>query len=292
MRPLITLTTDFGLDDPFVGIMKGVILNIEPDARIIDITHNIEPHNILQAARVLNATYPWYPKKTIHIVVVDPDVGGPESSKNSITKKKTSHSNKSVLSLITEGRGPVGKRPILIQSQFQTFIGPDNGVLTPALGSKSKVYELNNQKYFLKNISNTFHGRDLFAPVGAWIANGIPPSKMGPRLMTPTELNMPEATQKNQWIEGEIIYIDHFGNAITNISLELIEKTYSPNDIIEISAGKEKINGLVTGYYQVSLGQPGAILNSWNQLEIFCRENSAEKKLTLKPGQLVTLKTK
>jgi len=292
MHPLITLTTDFGLDDPFVGIMKGVILNIEPDARIIDITHNIEPQNILQAARVLNATYPWYPRKTIHIVVVDPDVGGPESSKNSIAKKKTSHSNKSVLSLITEGRGPVGKRPILIQSQFQTFIGPDNGVLTPALGSKSKVYELNNQKYFLKNISNTFHGRDLFAPVGAWIASGIPPSKMGPRLLTPTQLNMPEAIQKNQWIEGEIIYIDHFGNATTNISLELIEKTYSSTDTIEISAGKEKINGLVTGYYQVSLGQSGAILNSWNQLEIFCRENSAEKKLTLKLGQLVTLKKK
>ena len=154
------------------------------------------------------------------------------------------------------------------------------------------MYELNNQKYFLKNISNTFHGRDLFAPVGAWIANGIPPSKMGPRLLTPTQLNMPEATQKNQWIEGEIIYIDHFGNATTNISLELIEKTYSSTDTIEISAGKEKINGLVTGYYQVSLGQPGAILNSWNQLEIFCRENSAEKKLTLKLGQLVTLKKK
>ena len=292
MRPLITLTTDFGLDDPFVGIMKGVILNIEPDARIIDITHNIEPQNILQAARVLNATYPWYPRKTIHIVVVDPDVGGPESSKNSIAKKKTSHSNKSVLSLITEGRGPVGKRPILIQSQFQTFIGPDNGVLTPALGSKSKVYELNNPKYFLKNISNTFHGRDLFAPVGAWIANGIPPSKMGPRLLKPTQLNMPEATQKNEWIEGEIIYIDHFGNATTNISLELIEKTYSSTDTIEISAGKEKINGLVTGYYQVSLGQSGAILNSWNQLEIFCRENSAEKELKLKLGQPVTLKKK
>ena len=191
MHPLITLTTDFGFDDPFVGIMKGVILNIEPDARIIDITHNIEPYNILQAARVLNATYPWYPRKTIHIVIVDPYVGGPELSKKSTAKKKKSHSNKTALSLITEGRGPVGKRPILIQSKFQTFIGPDNGVLTPALGSKSKVYELNNQKYFLKNISNTFHGRDLFAPVAAWIANGIPPSKMGPRLLKPTQINMP-----------------------------------------------------------------------------------------------------
>ena len=148
MRPLITLTTDFGLNDPFVGIMKGIILNIEPDARIIDITHNIEPHNILQAARVLNATYPWYPRKTIHIVVVDPDVGGPESSKKSIAKKKASHSKKHGLSLMTEGRGPAGKRPILIQSQFQTFIGPNNGVLTPALCPKSRVYELKNQKFF------------------------------------------------------------------------------------------------------------------------------------------------
>ena len=292
MRPLITLTTDFGLHDPFVGIMKGVILNIEPDAHIIDITHNIESHNILQAARVLNATYPWYPRKTIHIVVVDPDVGGPESSKKSITKNKTSHSNKRALSLITEGRGPVGKRPILIQSQFQTFIGPDNGVLTPALCPKSRVYELKNQKYFLKSISNTFHGRDLFAPVAAWIAKGINPSKMGPRLLKPIQLNMPEATQQNQKIEGEIIYIDNFGNATTNISLELIEKAYSSSDIIEIRVGKEKINGLVTGYYQVTLGQPGAILNSWNQLEIFCRENNAEKKLKLKLGQLVTLKAK
>ena len=292
MRPLITLTTDFGLYDPFVGIMKGVILNIEPDALIIDITHNIEPYNILQAARVLNSTYPWYPRKTIHIVIVDPYVGGPELSKKSTAKKKKSHSNKTALSLITEGRGPVGKRPILIQSKFQTFIGPDNGVLTPALGSKSKVYELNNQKYFLKNISNTFHGRDLFAPVAAWIANGIPPSKMGPRLLKPTQINMPGATHKNQWIEGEIIYIDNFGNATTNISLELIEKTYSSSDTIEVSVSKGKINGLVTGYYQVSLGQPGAILNSWNQLEIFCRENSAEKKLKLKLGQSVTLKAK
>ncbi len=292
MRPLITLITDFGLSDPFVGIMKGVILNIQPDARIIDITHNIEPHNILQAARVLNATYPWYPRKTIHIVVVDPDVGGLESSKKSITKKKTSHSNKRALSLITEGRGPVGKRPILIKSQFQTFIGPDNGVLTSALSPKSKIYELNNPKYFLKNISNTFHGRDLFAPVAAWIANGIPPSKMGPRLLKTTQLDIPRATQQNQWIKGEIIYIDHFGNATTNISLELIEKTYSSSDTIEINAGKEKINGLVTGYYQVNLGKPGAILNSWDQLEIFCRENSAERKLKLKLGQIVTLKAK
>lgn len=292
MRPLITLTTDFGLDDPFVGIMKGVILNIEPDANIIDITHNIEPQNILQAARVLNATFPWYPRKTIHIVVVDPGVGGPEIKKSPETKKKSLKLKDNKLSLITEGRGPVGKRPMVVQSKFQTFVGPDNGVLTPALGQKSRAYEINNPKYFLKNVSNTFHGRDLFAPVAAWIATGIAASKMGPRLLKPTRLDMPVATQKNEQIEGEIIYIDHFGNATTNIPAELIDETFPTSDTIEIRVGKEKINGLVTGYYQVNPDQSGAILNSWNQLEIFCRESNAEKKLKLKTGQSVILKAK
>jgi S-adenosylmethionine hydrolase len=292
MRPLITLTTDFGLYDPFVGIMKGVILNIEPDARIIDITHNIEPQNILQAARVLNATFPWYPKGAIHIIVVDPGVGGPLIKKSPETKKNPSKLKSNNLSMIVEGRGPVGKRPIVIQSKYQTFIGPDNGVLTPALGQQSRAYEINNPQYFLKNVSNTFHGRDLFAPVAAWIAAGIPASKMGPRLFKPTQLDMPEATKKNKQIKGEIIYIDHFGNATTNIPAELIDKTFASSDTIEVCIGKEKINGLVTGYYQLNPNQPGAILNSWDQVEIFCRESNAEKKLKLKIGQVVILKEK
>jgi len=272
--------------------MKGVILNIEPNAHIIDITHNIKPQNILQAARVLNATFPWYPKGAVHIIVVDPGVGGPQIKKSPETKKKPSKLKDNRLSMIAEGRGPVGKRPIVIQSPFQTFIGPDNGVLTPVLGQKSRAYEINNPQYFLKNVSNTFHGRDIFAPVAAWIATGIPASKMGPRVLKPTQLDMPEATQKNKQIKGEIIYIDHFGNAATNISAELIDKTFASSDTIEVRVGKEKINGLATGYYQVNPNQPGAILNSWDQLEIFCRESNAEKKLKLKLGQLVILKEK
>ena len=290
MRPLITLTTDFGLDDPFIGIMKGVILNIEPDANIIDITHNIEPQNILQGARVLNATFPWYPRKTTHIVLVDPGVGGPVIKKTSKTKEKAAKEKNDNLSLVTEGRGPIGKRPLVVKSKFQIFIGPDNGVLTPALGQDSKVYEINNPKYSLKNISNTFHGRDLFAPVAAWIAAGIPPSKMGPRLLKPTRLNLPEAIQKNNWVEGEIIYIDRFGNATTNIPAELINETFEPSDTIEVQVGKEKICGLVTGYYQANQNKPGAIINSWNQLEIFCRESNAKKELKLKNGQRIILK--
>ena len=290
MRPLITLTTDFGLDDPFIGIMKGVILNIEPDAHIIDITHNIEPQNILQGARVLNATFPWYPRKTTHIVVVDPGVGGPVINKSLEIKERAAKVKNDNFSLATEGRGPIGKRPIVAQSKFQTFIGPDNGILTPALGQDSKVYEINDPKYFLKNISNTFHGRDLFAPVAAWIATGIPASKLGPRVLKPTRLNLPEAVQKNNQIEGEIIHIDRFGNATTNIPKELINETFHSSDTIEIQVAKEKICGLVTGYYQVNQNKPGAIINSWNQLEIFCRDSNAKNKLKLKMEQQVILK--
>jgi S-adenosylmethionine hydrolase len=153
------------------------------------------------------------------------------------------------LSLIANRRGLVGKRPIVVQLQFQTFIGPDNRVLTSALDPKSRTYELNNPKYFLKNISNTFHGRDLFAPLAAGIAT-------------------------------------------TNISAELMSESFASSGTIEIKIRKNKIDGLVTGYFQVSPGQTGAILNSWDQVEIFCRDPSAEKKLKLKTGQTVTLKMK
>ena len=194
--------------------------------------------------------------------------------------------------MIAKGRGPFGKRPIVVQSQFQTFIGPDNGVLTSALDPKSRTYELNNPKYFLKNISNTFHGRDLFAPVAAWIATGIAASKMGPRILKPIRLELPKTKNKKKSIKGEIIYIDRFGNATTNISAELMSETFASSDTIELKISKNKIDGLVTGYFQVSPGQTGAILNSWDQVEIFCRDSSAEKKLKLKTGQTVTLKMK
>jgi S-adenosyl-L-methionine hydrolase (adenosine-forming) len=274
MRPVITLTTDFGQDDPFVGIMKGVILNIVPDAQIVDITHNIEPQNITQAALILNATYPWFPRKTVHMVVVDPGVGG-------ATKTPSKKAG---------GPGPVIRRAMVVQSKFQTFIGPDNGVLTPALYSDSKVYEITNKKYFLENVSNTFHGRDVFAPCAGWIASGIAHSKMGPRVLKPVLLDFAQPRLKGATLHGEIIYIDRFGNLISNISAELINETFPSSDTIKIQTGKHRIDGLVTGYYQMKSGQPGAIINSWNQLEIFCREDNAKKKLKARVGQSISLK--
>ena len=274
MRPVITLTTDFGLDDPFVGIMKGVILNIVPDAQIIDITHNIEPQNITQAALILNATYPWFPRKTVNVVVVDPGVGSVLKAKGKT--KKTA--------------GPIIRRAMVVQSKFQTFIGPDNGVLTLGIQPDSRVYEITNKKYFLKNVSNTFHGRDVFAPCAGWIANGIAHSKVGPRVLKPVHLDFPQPLLKGASLHGEIIHIDHFGNLTTNISAELIHETFLSSATINVQIGKHCIEGLVTGYYQMKGGQPGAIINSWNQLEIFYREDNAKKKLKARMGQSVTLK--
>ena len=274
MRPVITLTTDFGLDDPFVGIMKGVILNIVPDAQIVDITHNIEPQNITQAALILNATYPWFPRKTVHVVVVDPGVGSVLKAKGKT--KKTA--------------GPIIRRAMVVQSKFQTFIGPDNGVLTLGIQPDSRVYEITNKKYFLKNVSNTFHGRDVFAPCAGWIASGIAHAKMGPRVLKPVRLDFPQPLLKETSLHGEIIHIDHFGNLTTNISAELIHETFPPSATINVQIGKHRIEGLVTGYYQMKDNQPGAIINSWNQLEIFYREDNARKKLKARVGQSVILK--
>ncbi|MZH02505.1 MAG: SAM-dependent chlorinase/fluorinase [Nitrospinae bacterium] len=282
MRPVITLTTDFGTDDPFVGIMKGVILNIVPDAQIVDITHNIEPQNITQAALILNAAYPWFPRKTVHVVVVDPGVGGgfqtSEKSSGKTSAKKTGDP------------GLVIRRAMLIQSKFQTFIGPDNGVLTPILYPDCKAYEITNKKYLLKKVSNTFHGRDVFAPCAAWIASGIQHSKVGPRVLKPVRHHLPQPQLIGARLHGEIIHIDHFGNLITNIPAELIQENFISSDTIKIQIGKHRIEGLVTGYYQMKSGQPGAIINSWNHLEIFSREDSAKKKLRARIGQSVTLK--
>lgn len=282
MRPVITLTTDFGLDDPYVGIMKGVILNIVPDAQIVDISHNIEPQNITQATLILNAAYPWFPRKTVHVVVVDPGVGG-----NSTTQEKSSGKTTAKK---TGGPGPVIRRAMVVQSKFQTFIGPDNGVLTPVLQHDSRAYEITNKKYFLRNVSNTFHGRDVFAPCAGWIASGIQHSKVGPRVLKPICHELPQPKLKGSTLYGEIIHIDHFGNLTSNISADLIQENFISSDTINVQIGKHRINGLVTGYYQMKSGQPGAIINSWNQLEIFFREDNAKKKLKARVGQSVTLK--
>jgi len=259
MRAVITLITDFGLEDPFVGIMKGVILNLEPSARIIDITHGIEPQNILQAALALESAHSYFPKNTVHLVVVDPGVGSE-------------------------------RRPIAVKTKSATFIGPDNGVLTPALKTSSRVYELTKSKYFLDSPSFTFHGRDVFAPASAWISKGTPLSKMGRKISDPYILQLPQPEVKKNAITGEIITVDRFGNCIFNISSELLNATFRLNDSLTLKIGKTRIQDFASHYSQCKPGEVGCLINSWGKLEIFCRDGNAEKKLNCRVGTSLTIK--
>ena len=189
---LITLTTDFGLRDGYPGVMKGVIYGISPETRIIDLTHEVGPQNIREGAFVLAAHYFYFPKNTIHVVVVDPGVG-------------------------------TGRRAIAASMNGQLFVAPDNGVLTPifqqaaAAGSSLKIVRLDKPQYWLKDVSATFHGRDIFAPAGAHLAAGVPLEELGTTINDPLFFEWPEPKIKKHSVNGEIIYIDRFGNAISNI---------------------------------------------------------------------------
>lgn len=248
MRPIVTLTTDFGNDDPFVGIMKGVILSVAPQAEIIDIAHQVRPQDVAQAARALQAAWSYFPEKTVHLVVVDPGVGGT-------------------------------RRPLAAEYASHKFVGPDNGVLTPILKPGSRVYELDRPKYFLKTVSRTFHGRDVFAPVAAWIARGTRLASLGSRISDPRLLDLPRPSFKKNKLTGQIVYIDRFGNLISNIPAEWLGRCFGNVQKLTITVGKKKIGGFFDSYSQANPGECGGIVNSWDHLEIFCREGSAAKKL-------------
>jgi S-adenosylmethionine hydrolase len=257
MRAVITLTTDFGLTDPFVGTMKGVILNITPNAQVIDITHAIEPQNIRQAALVLESAHSYFPKNTVHLVVVDPGVGS-------------------------------ARRPIAVKTKSAVFVGPDNGVLTSVIDSASKVYELTKSNYFLKSPSSTFHGRDVFAPASAWIAKGTPLSKIGKKICDPHIVEFLQPKVHENTIIGEIIYIDRFGNCISNISGEFLRALKTESLTLHI--GKRRIQGVTTHYSQLKSKEIGCLMNSWDRLEIFCRDDNAQNKLKCRVGTTIKIK--
>ncbi|MGP0629213.1 SAM hydrolase/SAM-dependent halogenase family protein [Nitrospina sp. 32_T5] len=253
MRPVITLTTDFGLDDPYVGIMKGVMLNIAPDVRLVDLTHQIQPQNILQAALVVKAAYPYFPKGTVHVVVVDPGVGGV-------------------------------RRPMGLKSYDYWFVGPDNGVFTSVIDSQASCYELTTEKYFLKNLSTTFHGRDIFSPVAAWLARGKTLRAFGRKIADPVTLDLPLPKFDGTTITGEISYVDHFGNLTTNIDAGLLEGVFEHPEKLEVQVGRHTLQGPVASYSEEKEDAVGIIINSWNALEIFHREGNAAQKLKVKIG--------
>jgi S-adenosylmethionine hydrolase len=242
-RP-ITLTTDFGYKDPFVGIMKGVILGISPAARIVDLSHGIAPQDIRGAALVLQHAAPFFPPGTIHVAVVDPGVGS-------------------------------DRRALLIEAEGNFFVGPDNGVLSYAVRDKTvaHIVELANENYHLKEKSATFHGRDVFAPVAAHLSLGAPARNFGPTIASYIRLDWPAVMKTDDGIAGEIIYIDNFGNLITNVSENDLQSL--PREKLAVSLAEVTIHGLAANYARAEKNDYAALINSWGLLEISCFNDRA-----------------
>lgn len=252
--PLLSLLTDFGTSDYFVGAMKGAILSVCADARIIDITHEIPAHDIHTAAFTLLASYQTFPRGTIHIAVVDPGVGS-------------------------------SRKPILIQSENYFFIAPDNGLLSYVAEreNKIKVFHLTNERYFRQSVSATFHGRDIFAPAAAQLARGVEAKELGEEIESFVRLGSLNPTIESETIQGSIINIDRFGNIVTNITPEHItEKMIESRFILKVS--KHKIERLQTFYAEANDGEIFAIWGSAGFLEIVAFKDSAARLLNAKVG--------
>ncbi len=258
LRGPITLTTDFGTSDHFVGTMKGVILGIAPRARIVDITHEIAPHALSEAAFVIAQAWRYFPKGTIHVVVVDPGVGS-------------------------------ARRPILCEADGHFFIAPDNGVLSMIYdAARHKVRVISNQQVFLKRVSNTFHGRDVFAPAAAHLAKGVAPAQFGKLIHDPVRnfLPKPARLSPHKWC-GVVLKADRFGNLITNFHIdEFPDLTQRP---VELRAGLERITRLAETYAETTIGELFAIVGSSGYIEVVVNQGSAAKLLGVGSGSPVEL---
>jgi len=256
---IVSLTSDFGAQDPFAGIMKGVILGINPSTKIVDITHSIEAHNLLQCYYILKSSYLYFPYGTVHCAVVDPGVG-------------------------TE------RRPLAVSCDGHYFVGPDNGILSFAFHKKSIIIELTESRFFLPQKGYTFHGRDIFAPVSAELAKGTPIEKMGKPIHDPVRISTPEPILSAERIMGEVIYIDRFGNLTTNISLSMLEEFVGKDSFSKMIFEMEGNKGRFTENYESGEpDKPGALINSWENMEIFLNQGRAEKTLGVSVGDPVTV---
>jgi len=267
-RRVITLLSDFGTDDHSVAVMKGVILGVNPEVHVVDITHAIALYDIDSGAEILAAAYHYFPKGTIHVAVVDPGVGG-------------------------------DRRGILVATENYFFVGPDNGIFSHVYDDPAFLWvrDLRAVEFFLEKVSSTFHGRDVFAPVAGYLSAGEDPEDFGPVIVNPVKIEIPRSyVRPGGNIEGEIIYVDHFGNLITNIDTRVFwdgegfvgeeEGTIIP--VIEISG--VTIRGLSEYYQVMDKKHCGAHFNSWSRLEIFLPEGRAADELGADRGAPVKVK--
>lgn len=257
---VISLITDFGLNDNFVGVIKAVILKINPYAQIVDICHEVKPQDIQEAAFLLKSSFKFFPLGTVHLVVVDPGVGSQ-------------------------------RKKIIVKTKNYYFVAPDNGVLSLALKDKppTEIFEITNPKYFLKPTSDTFHGRDIFSPVAAYLSKGEDISKFGKRIKSYQELYLPEVKITPKILTGEIIYIDRFGNLISNIDKHLL-RNFIRDKKFRISIKNKTLDRISNSYSKGAKLKPVALIDSFNYLEIAINCGSAHDYLKVNKGEKIIIK--
>ena len=269
--PLLVFTTDFGTADPYAGIMRGVVLGINPRARLMDLTHQISPQNIAQASFVLGNSYRYFPPEAIHVVVVDPGVG-------------------------------TGRRPVLVSTPHGRFVGPDNGVLsqvlsglmddapaapgTASLPAEVTAVHLTNSAFWRLPVSHTFHGRDIFAPVAAHLSLGVLPNEMGESIDSLAWLPMPKPTVVASGIEGEIVYEDWYGNLVSNIPQDLL----AGPSFTRVHIKQRRVDGLCRTFGDAPPGQELiALIDSHGFLEVAVPNGSAAGLLGVKAGERIVV---
>src|SRR5205823_14752786 len=256
-RPVIALLTDFGTRDHYAGTMKGVALGICPDATLVDISHDLPPHDVLGAALELAAAYKYFPAGTIFLVVVDPGVGS-------------------------------ARRGIAAEAGDYKFVAPDNGVLTAVLAEHppKRVVELTARKYARPTVSRTFEGRDRFAPAAAWLAKGIELSALGRQAGSVRRIDVPQPHIEGDRITGEVLRVDRFGNLITNIDRRLFERAAGIDHAfpVEVEVGSRQVAKVVSTYADAAAGEVCALFGSTDHLEIAANGGSAASELHLQRG--------
>ncbi|HZC24813.1 MAG TPA: SAM-dependent chlorinase/fluorinase [Candidatus Binatia bacterium] len=246
-RPIVTLTTDFGTNDHFVGAVKGVILDIVPEAAIVDISHAVQAFDVLDGALTISQAYSYFPTGTVHMIVVDPGVG-------------------------------TARRPILASSDGYHFVAPDNGVLSMVYAREERIHvrHITADHYFRQPVSSTFHGRDVFAPVAAYLAKMVDSHKFGDEIEDYVRFAAPKPKPAgDNKLRGVVLKVDRFGNLITNVTPEDAPALFAPNAAFKIVVGSKEVSEIRTAYAEGAPGEVFAVLGSMGYLEIVANRTAA-----------------
>jgi S-adenosylmethionine hydrolase len=260
-RPIITLTTDFGSNDHFVGAMKGVILDIVPDAQIIDICHAVQAFDVLDGALTISQAYSYFPNRTVHVVVVDPGVG-------------------------------TARRPIVASSDKYHFVAPDNGVLSLVYAREERMHvrHITSEHYFQQPVSNTFHARDIFSPVAAYLAKEVDALKFGDEIEDFVRFSAPKpkAVEENR-LRGVVLKVDRFGNLVTNVTPQDAPMLFAAGKAFKIVVGNREITEIHSAYAEGAPGEVFGVLGSMGFLEIAANRGAAAQLTGAGKGSDVTI---